>query len=128
MTSRQPTFEAITPDSYLEFADELSSSSKPAHLRTAADRTYYGAFLTCRDKLKDKGYITPYNSSDDHKYVADTLKDLLGSIGNDEQRIRQLRNKVTYDTRSIDSASLQWMIDTARSIIEKVDALPASGR
>lgn len=127
-----PLYKAINPKDYLELANRLSSESQEVAERTAADRAYYAAFLAGRDVLATKGYITPYHSQNDHQYVAETLKrkDVLGSLGNDENRLRRARNLITYDTRGIDASqqdarSLKWILDTAKRIIERLEALPS---
>lgn len=129
MTSRQePVFQALDPVTYIALVDELASKPESASRRTAADRAYFAAFLTSRDQLTAKGYIIPYYSSDDHRYVAENLKILLGSFGNEENRLRTARNQVTYDTRDLTEnqgqPSLKWMVDTAKQIIERVSKLP----
>ena len=128
----QPLYESVDPETYLELAKELSLKSQVAARRTAADRAYYAAFLASRNLLAEKGYITPYYTSDDHKYVEETLKrkDILGALGNDENRLRRARNLVTYDTRDIQTETqryaspLSWMLNTAETVIKKVQELP----
>lgn len=128
----KPLYESVDPETYLELAKELSLESQAASKRTAADRAYYAAFLASRDFLTAKGYITPYYNSDDHRYVEETLKrkDILGSLGNDENRLRRARNLVTYDTRDIATTTqqyarpLSWMISTGGTIIQRVKELP----
>ena len=127
----QQLYEALNPKTYLELARELSCRTEAAARRTAADRAYYAAFLSSRDLLTTKGYIVPYYDSRDHKDVAEKLKDgnVLGAFGNEENRLRLARNSVTYDTRVVSSARkdavpLDWMLETAKKIIERVEALP----
>jgi uncharacterized protein (UPF0332 family) len=128
----QPLYESVDPETYLELASELSSKAQAAAKRTAADRAYYAAFLVSRDLLAEKGYISPYYNSDDHKYVEETLKhkDVLGSLGNDENRLRRARNLVTYDTRDLARTTkqyaypLNWVLNTAGTIIDRVKQLP----
>jgi uncharacterized protein (UPF0332 family) len=128
----QPLYKSVDPETYLELAEELSSKAQAVEKRTAADRAYYAAFLVSRDLLSEKGYITPYYNSDDHRYVEETLKrrDILGSLGNDENRLRRARNVATYDTRDITTRTqqyarpLDWMLNTAGTIIDKVKKLP----
>jgi hypothetical protein len=114
----------------MALADELASKPESSAKRTAADRAYFAAFLTSRDQLTAKGYLTPYYSSEDHKYVAEKLKILLGAFGNEENRLRTARNQVTYDTRDLTTEegqpSLKWIVNTAKQIIERVSKLPAS--
>lgn len=121
----------LDPITYLEFAEELSSRKEMAARRTAADRAYYAAFLTSRDRLAAKNYITPYYDVRDHDYVPRMLKgrDVLGAFGNQENRLRRARNCITYKTFDLDSRqpyvrSVDWMIQTAKEIIQRVDALP----
>lgn len=128
-------YKSLDPETYLELASKLSTESDEAARRTAADRAYYAAFLVCRDTLARKDYLTPYYNSGDHKYVGDTLKrnEVLGSFGNEEQRLRRARNLVTYDTGDItktqqNACGLDWMLRTAKNIIDRVKALPPKPR
>jgi hypothetical protein len=131
LTSRQkPVFLALDPVAYIELVDELASRPETPAKRTAADRAYFAAFLFSRDQLTAKGYIMPHYSQDDRKYVAENLKLLLGTFGNQENRLRRARNRVTYDTRDLTQSEgqppLSWMISTAKEIIERVKKLPPS--
>ncbi len=121
-------YQPVDPQSYLDLASRLGSETESSARRTAADRAYYAAFLTSRDVLAAKGYITPYHNAEDHQYVASALKrkDILGTHGSDETRLRLARNTITYDTRGLagDCPSLEWMLKTAKSIIDKVKQLP----
>jgi len=129
----QPLYESVDPETYLELAKELSSKSQAAARRTAADRAYYAAFLASRDLLAEKDYITPYGNERDHQYVNEVLKrkDILGSFGNEGLRLRRARNVATYDTRDITTRTqqyarpLNWMLNTAGTIIDKVKKLPS---
>jgi hypothetical protein len=129
----EPLYRAINPTTYLILAAELASKDEIAAKRTAADRIYYATFLICRDYLAAKGYLTPYYSARDHQYISETLKNIkvLGSLGNDEIRLRDTRNRVTYDTRELsqsqpDVRNIDWMLRTARIIIQKVQELPVN--
>jgi hypothetical protein len=130
----KPLYPRLDPVEYLEVANELSSKLQQAARRTAADRAYYAAFLTSRERLAAKGYFTPLYNSDDHQRVLDVLrqKNVLGNFGNEENRLRRSRNRVTYDNRDLsyaqppDTRSLTWMLETAREIIKRVEALPNS--
>ena len=129
MMSSQLLYESIDPTTYLALAEELANRSDVASRRTAADRIYYAAFLTSRDQLASKNYLTPHNTTEDHQYVTETLKKVLGTVGNDERILRNARNCINYDTRGLHRGimsvrSLKWMIDTASEIIHKVEALP----
>lgn len=124
-------YPKINPEEYIKLADELALKPDNASKRSAADRAYYAAFLTCRDILTAKDYLTPYYDYQDHKYVAETLKNpkILGSFGNNESLLRKARDCITYDTRDLRTNQekvkrIEWMIKTARTIIEKVQALP----
>lgn len=124
-------YPMIEPEDYLKLATELSLRSDTVSQRTVADRAYYAAFLTSRDLLARKGYITPYYTAQDHKFVEETLKskDILGAFGNEEFRLRQARNRINYDTRDLNREqesvrSIKWMLDTASKIIKKVNSLP----
>lgn len=129
MTS-QPLFESIDPETYLTLARELASRSEISAKRTAGDRAYYAAFLVSRNLLKEKGYATPYGTTEDHKYITETLKrpDVLGSFGNEEFRLRNARNVVTYDTDTTtqqNARPLDWMINTSEKIIAQIKQLPS---
>lgn len=127
MTSRRTVdFDRIDPRTYLDLSRTLAGDGSPASQRSAGDRAYYAAFLTTRDVLAEKGYITPHLGLEDHRYVQEQLKRVVGAIGNDEQRLRTARNKVTYDTGTVSPGSLNWMISTAENIIRLVDGLPRS--
>jgi len=121
-------FPAIDPVAYIGLADELATKTELPAKRTAADRAYFAAFLASRDQLAAKGYIVPHYSQDDRKYVAENLRLLLGAFGNEENRLRTARNRVTYDTRDLTyrqgQPSLDWMINTAKEIIERLKKLP----
>jgi len=91
--------------------------------RTAADRAYYAAFLYSRDQLCRKGYITPYYNAEDHRHVTEGLRKHVGNIANDEKRMREHRNSVTYEAGDVGYPSLQWMLDTAEKIIDLVSKL-----
>lgn len=125
MTSQQLGFSRIDPRSYLDLAKILASQPDSASRRSAIDRAYYAVFLFSRDELTSKGYITPYYSTNDHRYVSDNLKLYLArDIGNNEDRLRRARNSVTYDTRDIRlELSLQTIIDSAEKIIQAVSGL-----
>ena len=129
MSQPSPLFEALEPATLLDIAKKLAQESDSAALRTAGDRAYFAAFLTSRDQLAAKGYISPYDASEDHAYISRQLKLALGGIGDLELQLRRARNMVTYDTRDLThdtryARPLKWMIDTAESIIERVIALP----
>ncbi len=126
ISKSSPEFSALDPRSYIRLADELAIRPEPEAIRTAGDRAYYAAFLFSRDCLKSKGYITPFYDERDHKYLTESLKrpDILKSLGNEEYRLRRHRNKLTYHTQDVGYPPLQWMISTAKEIIEKVEALP----
>ena len=73
-------YPKINPTKYLDLASELAAKSDDAAKRSAADRAYYAAFLTCRDVLTTKNYFIPRFSSDDHMDIAEKLRNpkLLG--------------------------------------------------
>lgn len=127
MTSRQkPVFTALNPADYIGLAEELASRPEQTAKRTAADRAYYAVFLFSRDQLEMKGYLTRYGYTEDHPYVTQKLRELLGFLGNEEFRMRRHRNKVTYETGDVGKPSLNWMLKTAEKIIDSVKKLPTS--
>jgi hypothetical protein len=131
MSKQLPLYPALNPTEYLKIADELKSRAESFALRTAADRAYFAAYLTCRDILAEKDYFTPNYDTDDHPGLTSALKrrDVLGSWGNQEFRLRRARNRINYWTCDIDSSTkdarpVNWMLETAREIISRVEALP----
>lgn len=57
---------------------------------------------------------------------------VLGSAGNDENRLRRARNCITYNTGDLylgnpqDTQPLNRILDTARKIIKQVEDLPVN--
>lgn len=119
-------FPAVNPLKYLDLARDMSSKPESEVRRTAGDRAYYAAFLFARDQLASKGYIVPFNGEQDKHDVSRILKGLEFGIGNSEFLLRKSRTKITYNTRDVDSQSLDWMISTAQKIINYVRALPVN--
>ena len=77
--------------------------------------------------FKAKNYLSPKNNEEDHEDVAETLKrsDVLGNVGNNENRLRRSRNGLTYDISEFqmpntNARSLMWMVSTAQDLIERV--------
>jgi len=128
--SPQPLYQRLDPILYLGLARELAPRPDGAAIRTAADRIYFAAFLTNRKRLAEKDYFTPNYDFEDHQRVIEKLKEKLGSIGNNELRLRNTRNRINYDTRDLyyskDVRSLEWMFATAEQLIQLVEALPPS--
>jgi hypothetical protein len=126
----KPLYPQINPVDYLALAKELAAKTEESAARSAVDRAYYAAFLTSRDVLTAKNYLTPYYNYKDHEYVTETLRKVLGSRGNDEFLLHNERNRTNYDTRNLsrgqspDIRRLSWIINTAEEIIGLVQALP----
>jgi hypothetical protein len=124
----KPLYPAFDPIEYLTIAKILSVKKDSASRRSAADRAYYATFLICRDTLEKKKYSTPYKGLEDHAYISSVLKKALGSIGNEENRMRRARNTATYDPHDLynneDVRNVEWMITTAEEIIKRVKDLP----
>src|SRR3972149_2400463 len=118
MSKRKILYPLVNPLDYLNLAEELATRPETSALRTAADRVYFSTFLFCRDTLAAKNYILPKHSSDDHLDVTNALRrrNVLGSFGNEEYRLRRARNCITYDTRDLiegqpnDIRTLDWML------------------
>jgi len=124
----KPLYPAIDPGEYLQIAKELSSKTDGASLRSAADRAYYATFLKCRDLLLQKNYSISYQGLEDHAYVSRVLRVALGSLGNEENRMRRVRIAVTYEPKDLFGGQnvrrVEWMIATSEEIIKKVENLP----
>ncbi len=127
MSTSPTAYPAFDPEEYLELSKELAGRSDSASLRSAADRAYYAAFIVSRNELRDKGYFTPIDGTEDHKKVSELLRrpEILGTFGNEEMRLREHRNRVTYRVGNVGMPSPMRMIDTAVKIISLVKALPA---
>ena len=54
-----PLYLEVNPISYLALAKEMKARKEAEAVRTAADRAYYAAFLTCRNVLAEKNYFIP---------------------------------------------------------------------
>jgi uncharacterized protein (UPF0332 family) len=129
LTSRPPReLAAINPRSYLDLAVELAGRPESHLVLTAGDRAYYAAFLSSRNLLAEKGYAPFYEGVTAHANVTQALRTHLSDgIGNEENRLRRARNQLTYNTGAVPMSrgrSIQWMIRTAREIIDAVSDLP----
>ena len=134
MSKRNILYPSVDPLNYLDLAKELASRLETCTLRTAVDRIYYATFLFCRDNLAAKNYILPKYASEDHLDVTNALRrrNVLGSLGNEEYRLHRARNCTTYNTndliegKSNDICTIDWMFNTAKEIIKRVEALPVN--
>ena len=120
-------FDAITPSEYLALATELAASSSAAYCRSAIDRAYYAAFLATRDGLISKGYISATQGSRVHRQVAEALLHITRDAGEMLVDLRYARNRLTYETGLLTlprRQSLQSLLESARAVIETVQALP----
>jgi len=120
----------LNPRLYLKLAEELSSRPESHATRTAADKAYCAAYLTCRDELAVKDYLIPNYDREDHMLVQSALrrKEVMGSFGDQMSQLRRARNCVLYDTREltlghINARPLAWMLQTAKELIDRVDKL-----
>jgi hypothetical protein len=121
------SFDVVTADAYLDLANELSLSLGAASRRSAVDRAYYAAVLAVRDELADKHYISVVENSQAHTQVANALKHISEDASERLIALRRARNRLTYRTESIylpRRQSLQSLLESARAVIEAVQALP----
>ena len=129
MVSRQPdTYLPIDPMSLLDLATELAVRARPSDIRTAADRAYYAAFLTTRDQLTLKNYARFTDDGRAHRRVRVALRAIDQDMGSFLNALRVSRNALTYQTGTVTlprGQTLQWMLNTARTIINYVNSLPA---
>ena len=96
-------------------------------MRSAGDRAYYAAFLTCRDQLVRKNYAVFSRRPSSHNEVAAALTDIHSELGRRLGELRYTRNDLTYQTGRISRdppQTLLWMFRTAQAMIDFVDALP----
>jgi hypothetical protein len=127
----KPLYPSILPGEYLTLAKELASRQEAASLRSAVDRAYYAVFLTCRDLLQKKNYIVEYGHIEDHQYISRVLKTVLKSKGNEENRLRRVRNEITYNTSDLFQGHdtvrrLDWVFSTSEELIQLVNNLPVN--
>ncbi len=126
----EPLFPSLDPVTLLNLARQLATQADPASQRTAGDRAYYAAFLFSRDNLAAKDHFTPSNRSEDHILVQNVLRrpNVLGAFGDYENQLRRARNAATYDIQDLhmgkDVRSLEWMIEKASEIIDRVNRVP----
>ena len=123
------SFEPVEPQSYLDLAIRLSRSPDEASRRSAVDRAYYAAFLTARNELNNKGYLTSVQRSEIHFRVAITLTRAARIPGRRLELLRRTRNRLTYQTGRTslpEGLSLDLMLDSARVVIQGARALPFS--
>jgi len=130
-SNQGPPFPSLDPLELLELAKELATTSTAATIRTAGDRAYQAAYLFSRDDLSAKDHFTPQGSGDDHSNLVIALRrsHVLGTFGDYLDQLRRARNVLNYVTGAIepshpDVRPIQWMIDRASEIIEKVTDVP----
>jgi uncharacterized protein (UPF0332 family) len=102
------------PTLFLNMAQELGQTSEEERLRTAIGRAYYAVFLVAREKL---GVVTRRRV---HQTVIEELKKTPGmrAIGDQLDRLRQLRTEADYDLRSTSNWRTNWI--TAQSLAERL--------
>jgi hypothetical protein len=125
----KPLYPSILPGEYLTLAKELALRPESASKRSAVERAYFAAFLTCRDLLQKKNYVVEYGHIEDHQYIRRVLKTVLKSKGNEENRLRRVRNEITYNTSDLFQGHdtvrrLDWVFDTSEELIRLVSDLP----
>lgn len=120
-------FAAVDPAAYLSLAIEWTQSTDTATSRSAVDRAYYAAFLTARDQLSAKGY-GPFSAGPQaHIQVAKALSDIKADVGERLISLRRARNRLNYQTGSVNlprSQSMQSLMQFARVVIEAAQSLP----
>ncbi len=120
-------FPSVDPASLLDLATDLARLGSAAALRSAGDRAYYAAFLTTRDELTRKNYSRFTDGPTAHTQVREALRSVSQHMGISLNRLRLARNALTYQTGPVAlqrGRTLQWMLDTARNIVNFVNALP----
>lgn len=113
------------PD-YLDLARELNTpttnfkSGKEAQLRSAISRAYYGAAIQARNFLLERGVEVP-SGSNVHWFVIDRFNHSIDryqlKIGQNLNRLRQLRNKADY---SDNFPGLESQVDLAIYLADQV--------
>ena len=96
--------------------------------RSAVDRAYYAAFLTARDTLAQKGYGNFPAGSQAHLSVVGVLRPISHDAARRLTVLRRARNRLTYQPGRQTlprGQSLAELLDSARVVIEAVQALPA---
>lgn len=92
------SLEPVDPQEYLALASQLSASPGNASRRTAIDRAYYAAFLTARNELIDRGYLSAVRGPETHIRVITALTEIARNSGITLGILRRARNRVTYET------------------------------
>ena len=129
MNSTSPirSFEPFPPDAYLALSRELSRSPGEPARRSAIDRAYYAAFLTARNELNSKGYLTPGRGPQIHAQVIVALTQADRNSGRTLRSLRMARNRLTYQTGRVAlpyGMTIETVLDSARIVIEAVRTLP----
>ena len=118
---------AVDPSSYLGLARELARRSEPVARRSAVDRAYYAAFLAMREAFRVKHYPLE-KGRNEHSAVVNTVSALRQDIGDQQKRLYDLRNLVTYNVGEVvfpEGTSVEWALATARIVIRMARGLPA---
>ena len=129
MASRRSSiFSPLVTETLLDLAGELAHRPTPASLRSAADRAYYAAYLTARDQLARKNYARFNPGASAHMRVGQVLRAIDIDAGSLLSELRFTRNTLTYDAGGValeEDKTVEWMMDTARTIINYVNSLPS---
>ncbi len=123
------SFGPITPAAYLTLAIELGETQNAAWQRSAVDRAYYAAFLTTRDELTEKQYGLFTRGPRSHIQVFLALYHIRRDLGLMLRDLRRARNRLTYQTSRQalpQGLSLTALLESARSVIDAVKALPVA--
>lgn len=122
------SFDAVTPEFYLDLARELANSMDGVSLRSAVDRAYYSTFLAARDEIAAKRYTSFTTGSGAHSQVVEALSNIgRRDLGRQLRILRRARNQLTYQTSPMElpkGQSLGTLLDSAHIVIEAVQSLP----
>jgi hypothetical protein len=110
---------------YLRLAEELAGqgtapSSPEAKLRSSVSRSYYAAYCTARNHLRDvDGLVIPRD--DAHKFVREAFANSADTsrkqVGADLDRLRIDRNKTDYDDMDLMAGMRGLPLTTALALL-----------
>lgn len=114
----------MNPLDFHRLARQLASPADEATCRTAASRSYYGAFLHIRELLSLTGVSFP-QSTGSHAQLVRSLKQTADTecrrIGHSLEALRKIRNTADYDV-SYTTFSFQ----KARDAYDRADRIISS--
>ena len=114
------------PANFRNLACQLcSSGADETSLRTSIGRSYFGAFLSAREKLNSLGHYHPKHGGEDHPGV----RNALGSIGRSDLKNKLLglsrrRGTADYDLNiTVTHKKTQEALQIANNLLAEISSL-----